>query len=317
MPITTYAGILSFVSDFFSGDKQEEVSVTVKNSQNISLLRAVVSPDPLAAGKGGGDIVVVGGTALLPETGPSGTIADIEEEHSSQISVYVVRPGDNLSTIAKMFGVSVSTIVGANNIQRGIIQPGQTLVIFPISGLQHTIKSGDTIASIAKKYKVDIDEVLQYNNLAADVSLKTGDIIFVPDAELPASSVAPGSSVRGSNGPSYEGYYMRPVVGGRKTQGLHGYNGVDIGAPAGTPVYAAASGDVIISRSSGWNGGYGSYIVITHDNGTQTLYSHLSATAVSAGYHVTKGQLIGYVGNTGKSTGPHLHFEIRGARNPF
>jgi len=73
----------------------------------------------------------------------------------------------------------------------------------------------------------------------------------------------------------------------------------------------------LISKSSGWNGGYGKYIVISHDNGTQTLYSHLSETAVSAGVKVSQGQTIGYMGNTGKSTGTHLHFEIRGAKNPF
>jgi murein DD-endopeptidase MepM/ murein hydrolase activator NlpD len=110
---------------------------------------------------------------------------------------------------------------------------------------------------------------------------------------------------------------MRPVASGIRTQGIHGHNGVDLASSVGTPIYAAATGNVIISRVGGWNGGYGNYIVISHSNGTQTLYGHLNSISVNSGDNVVKGQFIGTMGNTGKSTGPHLHFEIRGARNPF
>jgi len=111
---------------------------------------------------------------------------------------------------------------------------------------------------------------------------------------------------------------MRPLVGGVRTQGVHGYNGVDLGAAEGTPFMASAPGEVIVARASGWNGGYGQYIVIRHDNGTQTLYAHASGIVVGIGQRVVQGQVIGYVGSTGRSTGPHLHFEIRGGpRNPF
>jgi murein DD-endopeptidase MepM/ murein hydrolase activator NlpD len=92
---------------------------------------------------------------------------------------------------------------------------------------------------------------------------------------------------------------------------------VDYGMPVGSPIYASAAGKVLIAKGSGWNGGYGDYIVIEHANGTQTVYGHMSTLAVSVGQSVVQGQLIGYSGNTGKSTGPHLHFEIRGAKNPF
>lgn len=109
---------------------------------------------------------------------------------------------------------------------------------------------------------------------------------------------------------------MRPTKGVR-SQGIHGHNGVDIAAPVGTPVWAAADGKVIVARSGGWNGGYGSYVVISHSNGTQTLYAHLSRVDVTVGQSVTKGKTIGAMGNTGKSTGPHLHFEVRGGKNPF
>ena len=110
---------------------------------------------------------------------------------------------------------------------------------------------------------------------------------------------------------------VRPLVGGRKTQGIHGNNGIDIGAPSGTSVVASASGRVILTRTSGYNGGYGLMIVIDHGNGVQTLYAHLKAVYINSGQTVTQGQVIGEVGNTGRSSGAHLHFEVRGAKNPF
>ena len=88
-------------------------------------------------------------------------------------------------------------------------------------------------------------------------------------------------------------------------------------APVGTPIRASAGGVVIISRSSGYNGGYGSYVVISHSNGTQTLYAHMNKVQAIQGTTVAQGELIGTVGSTGKSTGPHVHFEVRGAANPF
>ena len=155
------------------------------------------------------------------------------------------------------------------------------------------------LSKIATKYKADESEIVQFNNIRPDALLAVGSEIIVPDAVINIAPIgANGSVLRGSGGPSYAGYYIRPIAGGRKTQGLHGYNGVDIGAPEGTPVLASASGEVIISRNYGWNGGYGQYVVVQHDNGTQTLYGHLSENIVFEGYHVVRGQVIGLVGNT-------------------
>ncbi len=100
------------------------------------------------------------------------------------------------------------------------------------------------------------------------------------------------------------GYRIHPIYG---TYKFHG--GVDIGASYGTAIWAADGGTVIVS-SDGWNGGYGNYIVIDHGNGVQTRYAHMSSRAVSVGVHVSKGQVIGYVGSTGASTGAHIHFEV-------
>lgn len=320
-PLLAYAGFFSFITSLFVVNGEEEPIALAINSQTMPLLQAAVNPDPVPLAKGGGDISIVGGTALLPESGPNGSLADVgtSENQHGHISVYVVREGDTLSQIAKMFGVTTNTIAWQNDIRRGLIQPGQTLVILPISGVSHTVKKGDTIASLAKLYKADADEILAYNELAQGATLAVGEVILVPDGELtPPPTVVAGSTLRGAGGPEYSGYYLRPLLGGRKSQGLHGYNGVDLaGVPRGAPVLAAATGEVIIARASGYNGGYGSYVVISHANGTQTLYAHLSNVDVYAGQQVVQGQVIGGVGSTGKSTGNHLHFEIRGARNPF
>lgn len=218
-----------------------------------------------------------------------------------------------------MFGVTTNTIIWANDIKRGgLIRVGQELVILPISGVQHTVAEGDTLRSIAKKYDGNLEEIIGFNGLAEDAVLAVGSVVVIPDGEISAP-IYSGSTAKahGTGGPLYESYYIRPLSGGTKTQGLHGYNGVDLGAPIGTPIFAAASGEVILSRNRGWNGGYGTYIVIKHSNGTQTLYAHNSENIVNTGWHVVQGQVIGYVGSTGKSTGPHLHFEVRGAKNPF
>lgn len=302
--------------------KSNVSEAAVADSRNIELLQAALNPDPNPA-KGGGDITIVGGTALMPETGPSGSVADIEDNQSSgQISVYTVRKGDTVGAIAKMFGVSANTVIWANDIKGSIIKEGQTLVILPISGVKYTVKTGDSVNSIAKNYKADAEEIIRYNSLTEGAKLAAGDIIIIPDGEVAVSSsqssgTNTASKLRGAGGPLYEGYYLRPILGGRKTQGLHGYNGVDLATYSGAPIFAAADGDVIISQNYGWNGGYGKYMVINHDNGTQTLYAHMSETLIKVGTRAVRGQMIGLVGSTGRSTGSHLHFEIRGAKNPF
>lgn len=320
--MVAHAGVFSFVSGFFKTEVSAQESSSELNSQNMPLLKAVPSYDPNPS-KGGGDITIVDGSALLPDVGPSGTLADIEHHPASdQISIYVVRDGDSLSQIATMFEVSPNTIIWANDLKSKLLTVGQTLVILPISGVRHTVKRGDTLGSIAKKYNAHLEEIAQFNDVAENTALAVGDVVVVPDGEIavetPPGSKSPSPRRTGaSSGASYQGYYVRPVAGSVRTQGLHGYNGVDLSAPEGTPIVAAAAGEVIISRDSGWNGGYGSYIVIKHNNRTQTLYAHTEKNIVFDGAHVVQGQVIGYIGSTGKSTGYHLHFEVRGARNPF
>lgn len=267
-------------------------------------------------------VSIIENSALVSEAKTEeGHLADlVHKATSDQISIYVVRDGDTLSQIAEMFDVTVNTIKWGNDLSSNTLKSGQTLVILPISGVKHTVVKGDKVTTLAKKYKGDIEEILAYNNLKEGEALTVGTVIIIPDGEvLPPPSSGTRSLVRSVNSSlkEYEGYYLRPIVGGKKTQGIHGYNGIDIAAPSGTPILAAASGEVIISRSGGWNGGYGNYVVIRHSNGTQTLYSHNSKNNVSVGDSVEQGDVIGFMGATGKATGVHLHFEIRGAKNPF
>ncbi len=327
-PLLAEASVFSTLANFLKGPTASaQTNQPPLNSQNMPLLSPAINLDPNPA-KGGGGITVVDGSALESQEGPSGTAADLEEKaQSSQISVYTVRSGDTLSDIAEMFDVDVGTIAGANNIQGRVIHPGQELIILPIIGIRHTVVKGETLASIAKKYEGDEDEIANYNELSKGVALSVGQVVIVPHGEVPITTPTPSkpsatpsktAPLQGAGGPSYSGYYAWPVSGGLVTQGLHGYNGIDIGAPQGTAVFAAAGGTVIIAKNNaGWNGGYGNYLVIQHDNGTQTLYAHATSIKVSVGDNVSKGQSIATIGRTGQATGYHLHFEVRGAANPF
>ena len=340
----------SFFSSFLSNAAAASTSVAtdtvIPNSQTLSLLSPAKNIDP-SPSSGGGDIVVIGGSALLAQEGPSGTAADIESRPpSSQISVYTVRDGDSLASIAKMFGVSVNTILGANDIQGRAIHTGESLMVLPITGVQHTVRAGETLAGLAKSYSSDVHDIAVYNSLPDGADLAVGSSIIIPNGEATAivagSATTPSKSPKkvvlsphkkliakiaagtatepylGGSGASVPGYFAWPVGGGLITQGLHGWNGVDIGAPRGTAIFASAAGTVLVAKNNnGWNGGYGNYVVIAHDNGTQTLYAHMSKVLVVSGAEVTQGDTIGQVGMTGEATGNHLHFEVRGAKNPF
>lgn len=315
LPMSVSAGA---VGDFFSsifGISNNENLLSSKNIQNMALLVAVATPP---TGEKPSNAPLVEENALVPNAGPSGggSLLLSNKPGSDQISIYVVREGDTLSQIAEMFDVTVNTIKWGNDLSSNTLRPGDTLVILPISGVKHTVVKGDTLASIAKKYKGDVSEISAYNNVPKGSSLAVGSVIIVPDGEVSVSSPSfVGLSSSGLK--EYAGYYLRPIVGGKRTQGYHGYNGVDLAAPIGTPILAAADGEVIIARAGGWNGGYGNYIVIRHANGTQTLYAHNSRNNVSVGDSIKQGNVIGLIGTSGKSTGPHVHFEIRGAKNPF
>jgi murein DD-endopeptidase MepM/ murein hydrolase activator NlpD len=248
---------------------------------------------------------------------------DEELINNDNIQVYEVKDGDTLSSIAKTYNVSKNTIAWANEIKDGKAKIGDILIILPVSGVKHTIKKGDTIKSLTKKYGVDSIEILDFNNIKELDTLTVGEDIIIPDGRLDFDAPAPvkktdtkkrTKKIYASAG---NGYFVRPIIGGIRTQGIHGQNAVDIGAPVGTPLLAAAAGTVLVAKGSGYNGGYGKMVIISHSNGTQTVYGHMNNVYVATGQSLSQGEQIGESGNSGKSTGPHLHFEVRGAENPF
>ena len=288
-------------------------------ASSLPLLSAPTNPNPLG-GIGGAEVIATDG--VLISAGPVGDdVMAAQGTKRDEIRVYTVREGDSLSLVAEMFGVNTNTILWANDLKRAAdIQPGQVLVILPVAGVQHEVVDGDTLSTIAKKYDGDLDEILVFNELTDESELSIGDTLMIPggtvrSVQARAASAKPVtiSGTVSSGG----GYYIHPVPGSIRTQGYHGNNAIDLAAGYGTAIRASAAGEVVESKSSGWNGGYGQYIKIRHSNGTYTIYAHLMRNDVGVGAWVAQGQMIGGMGSTGKSTGNHLHFEVRGSRNPF
>ncbi len=250
-------------------------------------------------------------------------ILDELTDRSNQITNYTVQDGDTLSFIASDYGVSINTIIWANNLKSADdIRPGMELKIPPVTGIIHKIKKGDTIASIAKKYSAEEDKIISFNNLPQSGDLQIDDEIIVPDGKIKATPSVPSQSYavikRFINLPALVGYFGFPTMTNyRLSQGIHGRNGVDLADSCGTPIFAAADGVINLAKSSGYNGGFGRFVRITHPNGTETLYAHASQLLVSVGQLVSKGQQIALMGSTGHSTGCHVHFEVHGAQNPF
>jgi len=343
VPLMTRANFLSSILGAeVSADTTSQIEATqiVKNSQTLSLLQADASSTPTLEDKMSKEdeisndvnVNIMSENALYPTTSHISVLGETEagDSYSDQISIYVVRKGDSISEIAEMFNVSTNTVLSANNLKRiDKIKEGDVLFILPISGIEHTIIKGQTLASIAKLYKVDVADIAQFNGITSDDTLAVGDKIMIPGGTMndeggdkPAANLSTAIA-RDENYykthplRNLTGYFINPVPTGRKTQGLHGpgNRGIDIGAPKGTPIYASASGTVSLT-STGWSGGYGNMLIIDHPNGTKTLYAHMSKISAKMGESITQGEIIGYVGSTGRSTGPHLHFEVFNARNP-
>lgn len=348
MPAAARASILSdIISAITKPAFASTAPMPASNIQTMALLLPATNIDPAPA-VGGGEVVIVDDSAVVADEGPSGTIADIEKPKNGTISSYVVRDGDTVESIARLFNVKPSTILWANDLKPGtVLSVGQNLTILPVTGVRYTTRPGDTLQSIAKKFDADPTDIASYNGLDSG-ALAANVAIIVPNGEIgepvaipspattpPVTTIIPTTpkAPRAPKEPTiYEPahdvgpvgtiaqdqYYIAPLAHYIKTQGIHGYNAVDLAAPIGTPIMASAAGEVIVAKAGGWNGGYGSYVVIQHDNGSETLYGHMSKVSAYDGEEVTQGQLIGYVGETGRATGPHVHFEIRnGIQNPF
>jgi len=233
----------------------------------------------------------------------------------SQVESYTVKGGDTLEVIAKRFDISIDTIKWANDLKGDIIKPGQTLKIPPVTGIVHKVASGETIYSIAKKYKTEAQNIVNFPfNDFADLdtfSLTAGQVLYVPGGVIedkpvyiPTQFIA--SIQAGTHGTSN---FVWPTSGVITQYPAWYHMALDIANSAGPAVLAADSGTITYAGCLNW--GYGCHVVIDHGNGYQTLYGHMSSFSPNAGDSVSQGQQIGVMGSTGRSSGTHLHFEIR------
>ena len=245
------------------------------------------------------------------------------QEQRQTIIDYQIVPGDTVAKIASRFGISPETIVWANQLGSGnLISVGETLAVLPVDGVLHTAAKDDTLDSIAKRYGVGMAAIANYgpNQLANPDSLAVGQNIIVPGGvykpppaepkaqPAPETKAPPAPQPTPAPQPKEERGFVWPTYG-MLTQYFGAYHaGIDIAAPIGTPIYAAASGRVIKVVKLDWS--YGWYLVIDHGNGFEGLYAHCSQFAVSVGDRVEQGEVIASIGNTGRTTGPHLHFEL-------
>ncbi|KKU90731.1 hypothetical protein A3H89_01960 [Candidatus Amesbacteria bacterium RIFCSPLOWO2_02_FULL_48_11] len=255
----------------------------------------------------------------IMQVGETDTTTQVSEKVRDKVMEYEVQGGDTASGIAEKFGVSVDTIRWENNLTSvNQIKPGQKLRILPVTGVRHKVGRGETVYSIAKKYNTNPQGIVDFPfNTFADnetFALAVGQELVIPDGVKPAevlwSPVKSTAQLTPNAGAvSALGRFVWPI-GGKITQGYRFYHrGLDIATAFGTPVVAADAGRVIVA---GWpdSSGYGIRVEIDHGNGFVTLYGHLSKTLVSVGQTVNRGDKIGLEGSTGRSTGPHLHFEI-------
>lgn len=275
--------------------------------------------------------------ALAPDKAVA--LAVISAPKKREVVTYEVAPGDTLSGIASKFGISTESVLWSNEVSNANrLALGDKLRIVPVDGMVHTVKAGDTLSGIASRYKVSVEDITGFaeNGLPGPDSLHIGQDLVIPGATKPApppppamvaaaaapapSAPAPAPAPKAAPAapapapapppkaapPSSS--VMWPVRGPIFTY-FSGYHpGLDISPPYGTPVVAIRGGVVTAVRL--WEYSYGHHILIDHGNGISAMYAHLSSQAVSVGETVSAGEVIGRVGNTGRSTGPHLHFEL-------
>ncbi len=238
---------------------------------------------------------------------------NINTERENIIS-YKVEKEDSLQSIAGDFGISVDTIKWANSIEGDKVNPGDELLILPVTGVLYYVEENDSPGRIAEKHKADLGAIMSFNNITNERAISPGDSLIIPGGEKPEPKPRP---VQPPSVPSHRGFVA--VTYGTITQGDHSghRNAIDIANACGTPIYAASSG-VVTGTGSNCSMA-GRHIWIDH-NGTEAMYAHLQSINVSLGQSVRAGEQIGTMGNTGYTigaTGCHLHFETRNGKNPF
>ena len=241
------------------------------------------------------------------------TATVVSEKPRFDILDYEVVQGDTLASIADKFGISIDTIKWANTLKSEKLMPAQMLRIPPVTGIVYKVGPGDTIYSLAKKYKSDSQKIVNFPaNDFADLdtfALNIGQIVFIPDGVMPeAAPVYIAAQV-----PQFilgaSGKFIWPTQGIITQYPVSYHMAVDIANSSGPSVAAGDRG--IVSYAGCIRYGYGCHVIVNHGDGFQTLYGHLSSYNVEAGDQVARGQVIGKMGSTGRSSGTHLHFEVR------
>lgn len=242
-----------------------------------------------------------------------------DREYRDAVITYIVQEGDTVSSIAQKFGISTDTIRWANNLtSKDAIKVGQNLDILPVTGIMHKVKKGDTVYSIAKKYDIDAQGIVNYpfNSFVNDETfeLAIGQTLIVPEgimpSETPWSPVARTRQITPNAGTVVASGQFAWPTSGTITQNFYWYHkGIDVANRAAPTIVAADSGTVVVA---GWpdNYGFGNRVIVDHGNGFRTLYAHMSKIYVVAGQTVNRGDALGQMGSTGRSTGTHLHFEV-------
>jgi murein DD-endopeptidase MepM/ murein hydrolase activator NlpD len=256
--------------------------------------------------------------------------SNLDNNNDFPMLVYRVKKNENFTTIAEKLKTDLSTIYSINNIKQdgNIIHPGQKYLILPgKKGLLHKVKKGETITDIANLYKdygVTLRDILIENDILEEDSIREGENLFIPGASLSGNEIIERSNPKWILPiQKYRSYITSEFsrwrtiwINGRKYSGPH--KGIDIANRngVGTNIYAVRKGVVSFV---GYKTGYGRVVYINHGDGYHTRYAHLSKYIVKKGQRVNQGDIIAKMGNTGRSTGPHLHFEIRYkgiAKNP-
>lgn len=267
-------------------------------------------------------------TDILPNKNTALTTIP-EDRKRAESFEYTVQSGDTLSSIGQKFKIALDALEYVNGLtDNSVLSVGDVLTIPPISGLIHEVEDGDSLSSIAEKYSVAPQAIADFNYILDTSSLAVGSELVIPGAEVPEVVPIPTYIPSYVPQPSYlaapnlgDGFVW-PTSVYIITQYFYWYhNGIDIAVPWGRgmpPIYATSSGTVVRSGWDPW--GLGLHVAIDHGNGYSSVYGHLSRIDVGYGQQVSKGQRIGLMGNTGYSTGPHLHFTIKYngvAQNPL
>ena len=258
--------------------------------------------------------------ALIKPTIP---YAEGQSALPNALRTYTVQPGDTASSIASRFNLSLNSILWTNNLSAlSRLSIGQKITILPIDGVLHRVKKGDTIGRIAALYNANIDQILGFNNLPQNGIISIDDALIIPNGIMKSPPARQATQsllgrLKQILTPSKRTIPERisgalrfawPTTANRISQYFSWrHSGIDIAGPQSNKILAAASGTVIISS---WQQGYGRTVVIDHGNGYRTRYGHASKLLVGAGEYVQRGEVIAMVGSTGRSTGPHLHFEV-------